>query len=423
MFFHYTDRYSSIMENRLLCLCFPAGNRNEMNDQIKKTAPPGIDDAEVVKLLSLLVSVPSVNSAFRQPGDPDHWFDEAKLAAVVADWLRSIGIEVEVDFVAAQRPNVIARIKGTLGAPSMIWEGHLDTVQVTGMKAPFTPRIADGRLYGRGAVDDKACLAAFMLAMSDLARDPPPGDVTFVAASDEEFSFTGITHHMKRAERYEMGIAGEPTELRVVRACKGCVRWHVEVLGRAAHTAKPHEGIDAVKAARRLLDIYEEEMRRRTQTHPLLGPATLTCTAFEAGEGPNTLPARARLRFDYRYLPCEEGDAVWRSFAKLASDLAAIAPGIRIISEPPFTDSAAMDISEDASIVKLLSAVCANHGIDPASEGVPYGSDSTKMVTSGIETVIFGPGNIVQAHSLNEYVEIAQVTKAARMLVDVARRA
>jgi hypothetical protein len=79
-----------------------------MNDQIKKTSPSSIDDAEVVKLLSRLVSVPSVNSAFRQPGDPDHWFNEAKLGAVVADWLRSSGIEVEVDFVAAQRPNVIA---------------------------------------------------------------------------------------------------------------------------------------------------------------------------------------------------------------------------------------------------------------------------------------------------------------------------
>jgi succinyl-diaminopimelate desuccinylase len=260
-----------------------------------------------------------------------------------------------------------------------------------------------------------------MLAMSDLARDPPPGDVTFVAACDEEFSFTGITHHMKRAVRYDMGIAGEPTELRAVRACKGCVRWHVEVLGRAAHSAKPQDGVDAVKAARRLLDIYEEEMQRRMQAHKLLGPATLTCTAFEAGEGPNTVPARARLRFDYRYLPGEEGDAVWRSFAKLASDLAATAPGIRIISEPPFVDSAAMDVSADASIVKLLSAVCADHGIEPAPDGVPYGSDSIKMVASGIPTVIFGPGNIIQAHTLSEYVEIAQVTKAARMLVDVAR--
>lgn len=392
-----------------------------MNDLAKKTNAAGIDDAEVVKLLSQLVAVPSVNSAFRQPGDPDEWFDEARVGAVVADWLQALGIEVEVDLVAPGRPNVIARVKGTKGAPSMIWEGHLDTVQVTGMAAPFTPRVESGRLYGRGAVDDKACLTAFMLALRDLARDPPPGDVTFLAASDEEFSFTGITHHVKRPERYDMGIAGEPTELRVVRACKGCVRWYVDVLGRAAHTAKPHEGVDAVKAARKLLDLFEAEMQGRTEVHALLGPATLTCTQFESGEGPNTVPSRTRLRFDYRYLPSETGADVWRSFKAIADSFAASSAGIRIETQDPFIDSAAMDVPAEEAIVGLMSRVCAGHGIDPEPEGVPYGSDSTKMVMAGIPTIVFGPGNIVQAHSLNEYVEIAQVTQAARMLVVAAR--
>ena len=393
-----------------------------MNDRTKTTTPAGIDDAETAKLLSLLVSVPSVNIAFRQPGDPDEWFNEARLGAVVADWLKAAGLEVEIDQVAPERPNVIARVKGTSGAANMIWEGHLDTVQVTGMPAPFTPRLAEGRLYGRGAVDDKACLVAFMLAMRELSRDPPPGDVTFLAVSDEEFSFTGITHHMERPERYAMGVAGEPTELRVVRACKGCVRWYVEIGGRAAHTAKPHEGVDAMKAARRLLDIFEDEMRRRTEVHPLLGSATLTCTAFEAGDGPNTVPSRARLRFDYRYLPSEKGGDVWRLFATLASDLADISPGIRIITEEPFIDSTAMDVPEEASVVTLFSAVCAAHGIDAKPEGVPYGSDSTKMVDAGVPTIVFGPGSINQAHAVDEHVEIAQVTKAALMLVAAARR-
>src|SRR5262245_34238057 len=301
-----------------------------MNDQADTTLQAGINDDEVVRLLARLIAVPSVNIAFRQPGDPDEWFNEARLAAVVADWLSQCGICVELDTVAPERPNVIARIKGTSGAPSMIWEGHLDTVQVTGMADPFTPRLANGRLYGRGAVDDKACLAAFMLAMRDLARDPPPGDVTFLAASDEESGFIGITHHVESDSNYDMGVAGEPTELRVVRACKGCVRWFVDVHGRAAHTSKPHEGVDAVVTARKLLDLFEAEMRLRTEIHPLLGPATLTCTGFEAGEGPNTVPSHARLRFDYRYLPSENGEAVWRRFAEIAADLATASPGIGI---------------------------------------------------------------------------------------------
>lgn len=394
-----------------------------MNDQVTKTGQSGINDAEVVKLLSRLVEVPSVNIAFRQAGDPDEWFNEARLGAVVADWLKDLGIPVEIDQVAPERPNVIAHIKGTAGGPSMIWEGHLDTVQVTGMPDPFTPRIADGKLYGRGALDDKACLAAFMLAMRELQRNPPPGDVTFLAASDEEFSFTGINHHVDRDADYDMGVAGEPTELRVVRACKGCVRWFTEVKGRAAHSSKPHEGVDAVVAARKLLDLFEAEMKTRREVHPLLGPSTLTCTAFEAGEGPNTVPSRARLRFDYRYLPSEDGDAVWRRFAEIAEEFAKTAPGIRIVTEPPFIDSAAMDVAETEPVVSLFSQICSRHGIDPTPEGVPFGSDSTKMVEGGIPTIVFGPGNIIHAHALDEHVEIAQVTKAALMLVDAARQA
>jgi len=93
-----------------------------MNDQTSKALQSGINDDETVKLLSLLVSVPSVNIAFRQPGDPDDWFNEARLGAVVADWLRQAGIAVEIDLVAPERPNVIARIKGVGGGPSMIWD-------------------------------------------------------------------------------------------------------------------------------------------------------------------------------------------------------------------------------------------------------------------------------------------------------------
>lgn len=384
----------------------------------------GITEGEAGELLAKLVAIPSVNPSFRQAGDPDDWFDEARCGAFVADWLKGIGAEVEIDMVAPQRPNVIARIRGAGGGPRFLWEGHLDTVQVTGMKAPFAPRIEKGRLYGRGAVDDKGCLTAFMLALRDLAADPPPGDVTFLAAMDEEYNFAGIAHHLKRGERYDLGIAGEPTNLRIVRACKGCVRWHVEVLGRAAHTAKPHEGIDAIAAARRLLASFEAEMAQRTERHPLLGPATLVCTSFEAGEGPNTVPSRAMLRFDYRYLPSEEGEAVWRDFQGLAERLAGEVPGVRVVVHRPFIDSSAMDVPEASPIVGLVGGVCRDFGIDPVPEGVPYGSDATKMVNIGaVPTIVFGPGSIDQAHSLDEFVDLSEVAQAARMLAEAARRA
>lgn len=305
----------------------------------------------------------------------------------------------------------------------MLWEGHLDTVQVTNMAAPFTPRIEGGRLYGRGAVDDGGCVVAFLLAMRALAADPPPGDVDFVAAMDEEYSFRGVLHHVARGEPYALGVAGEPTDLAVVRACKGTVRWWVELKGRSAHTAKPHEGLSAVTAGTRLLAAYAREMETRTEAHPLLGSPTLTCTAFEAGEGPNTVPSKARLRFDYRYLPSERGLAVYAHFKAIAEALAEAMPGLAVAVEAPFVDSSAMDVPEDAAVVTEMRAVCAERGLPGHVLGVPYGSDATKMVNDGgIPTIVFGPGSIDQAHAIDEYVEIDQVVAAAEMLVALARR-
>lgn len=378
-----------------------------------------ITEADAADLIGRMVAIPSVNPAFRQPGDPDDWFDEARMAAFVADWLRGIGLVVEVEEVEPRRPNVVGRLAGTGGA-RMLWEGHLDTVQVTGMAAPFVPRVEAGRLFGRGAVDDKGCLAAFMLALRELAAAPPAASVTFLAASDEEFRFAGIRHHIARDSAYDLGIAGEPTNLRVVRACKGCMRWFVEVRGKAAHTAKPHEGISAVRLAGRLLDAFDTRMAACAETHPLLGPPTLVCTGFEAGEGPNTVPSRAMLRFDYRYLPSQDGDAVWSEFKALAED---VLDGACTVHEP-FIDSSAMDVPEASLIVTLAREVCRRHGVAPEAIGVPYGSDATKMVNlGGVPTIVFGPGSIDQAHARDEYVDLAEVVRAAAMLVDMARLA
>src|SRR5690606_36988260 len=279
----------------------------------------GIDRESAISLLSAFVEVPSINPSFKNPDDQDSsHFGEEAVARVLKSWFEKAGVVSELDFVDAHRPNLIARVKGRSGTKRMLWEGHLDTVQVTGMAAPFTPRLEGDRLYGRGAVDDGASLVAFMLALRALSVAPPPADVDFVAAMDEEYSYLGVLHHIARNERYDLGVAGEPTSLRVVRACKGTVRWWVEIEGRNAHTGKPEEGINGITIARHVLALFDAEMTTRTAQHPLLGAATLTCTAIEAGIGPNTVPGICRMRFDYRFLPSETGAGVHASFQAIA---------------------------------------------------------------------------------------------------------
>lgn len=386
-------------------------------------ASDSINRDEVAQLLGDMVAIPSINPSFRKPDLPAEWFGEAHLAAFVAEWLRHAGIEAALEEVLPGRPNVIARIRGRSGAPTMIWEGHLDTVQVDGMPAPFEPRIDGSRLYGRGAVDDKGCLAMFMLAMREVRRRGTRCDLTFVAAIDEEVAFRGVQHHIDGNAGYDLGIAGEPTSLRVVSACKGVIRWVVEVKGRGAHSARPEEGVNALLIATELLTHLGDYMASTERSHPLLGRRTLTCTLMQAGEGANSVPANASLTFDFRTLPDQTGDEAWneiagvvRAFADRRTD------GAEIVMHPPFIDSISMEVPDDAEIVHALAAIVGEAGYPTAPLGVPFGSDASKLTRAGTPTVIFGPGRIEEAHSVGEHVDMDEVARGAEMLVALAER-
>lgn len=373
---------------------------------------------DVATLLADMVAIPSINPSLLRPTDPASWGGEKRMALFVLDWLRNNGIDAEFNEVMPGRPNVVARLAGPPGSPKMIWEGHLDTVQVEGMDAPFEPVVVDGRLHGRGAVDDKASLAMFMLALRSARNLRRTCDVTFVAAIDEEVTFEGVSHHIANNGRYDMGIAGEPTDLRIVTACKGCVRWEIEIQGRNAHSSRPEEGIDAIAIAADLLVYLREHLRGDRRSHPMLGSRTLTCTLLKAGEGPNSVPAFAKLVFDMRTLPDQSGNQAWSEISETVARFPA-PDGAVVTMRPPFIDSISMEVPADAEIVLRLGSALRAADMDAGPIGVAFGSDATKFTRAGTPTVVFGPGSIEQAHATDEFVELTQVARAAEILVEM----
>jgi succinyl-diaminopimelate desuccinylase len=382
-----------------------------------------ITRGDVARLLGDMVAIPSINPAFQKPDLPPEWFGEERVARFIASWLQAEGIAVKFDEVLPGRPNVTARLEGAAGAPRMIWEGHTDTVQVEGMKAPFVPRIEGSRMYGRGSVDDKGCLAMFMLAMREIKRRSARCNLTFVAAIDEEVTFQGIQHHIRNHGPYDLGIAGEPTGLAVVSACKGVIRFVIEVQGRSAHSARPDEGINALAIGAALIVHLADYMASTERKHPLLGRRTLTCTMMQAGEGPNTVPPRATMTFDFRTLPDQTGDDAWAEIAAVVRAFGdAKGRGAEIVMHPPFIDSVSMEVPHDAAVVTELAKVVGEAGFSSEVIGVPYGSDASKLTRAGTPCVIFGPGRIEQAHAIDEYVDMDEVARGAEMLVALASR-
>src|SRR5262245_49539616 len=159
---------------------------------------------------------------------------EAELAAFVARWLEEAGLEVDVEEVAPGRPNVVGVARGSGGGKSLLLNAHLDTVGTAGMDEPFSGRVEDGRLYGRGSYDMKAGLAAIMLAGREAKRRGLGGDVLVTAVVDEEVASIGAEALVRRFQA-DAAIVTEPTDLRVAIAHKGFVAFELETEGRAAH--------------------------------------------------------------------------------------------------------------------------------------------------------------------------------------------
>ena len=367
------------------------------------------------RLLSDLVAIDSMNSDL-VPGAAG----EAAIAAFIADWLRAAGLEVRVEEVQPGRPNVIGIARGSGGGRSLLLNGHIDTVGVTGMSAPFIPRVRDGRLYGRGAYDMKGGVAACMVAAVEAAKLKLRGDVIVTAVMDEEYAGLG-TLAVAEHTRADAAIVAEPTELQLVVAHKGFVWLEVETEGVAAHGSRPHLGVDAIVKMGGVLaglDRLVGELSRRP-AHPLLGPPSVHASTIQGGGEWSTYPDRCTLAVERRLLPGETGDAAEAELQAIVAALAAADPAFRaavrrdLVRSPLETPVGAPIISA----VRQAAGDALGRLVEPA--GVSFWTDAASLHEAGIPTVLFGPLG-AGAHAVEEWVDLASVQTCAEIYLATA---
>ncbi len=369
---------------------------------------------DVVELLAELVAISSVTPRDGAPsvGRPG----EMALARHVVGWLRERGVAASLQEALPGRPNVVASVAG-VSRRALLLETHLDTVEVDGMATPFEPLVANGRLYGRGSADAKASLAAFMVVLARLASATvaPPVTVVLAAVADEEHAYRGVLAFLEANPRdaggaYLGAIVGEPTGLTAGIAHTGCVRATIRVRGTSGHSSRPADALNAIALAATLVRAVEEQQPREPR-HPLLGTGSRTVTRIAAGDGPNVVPGSCEIDFDRRTVPGEEPEAV---LADLTAELDRHVPG-RVTIDAPFTVDHALDTSPDAGIVTALQSALRAHRLTATPAGLPFGTDASKLARAGIPAVVFGPGDIADAHTIGESVETGEV----RLAVDI----
>jgi acetylornithine deacetylase len=362
---------------------------------------------EVAGLVAELVAIDSVNPDL-VPGGAG----EAEIAAFVSGWLGRAGLDSEVTEVAPGRANVVARIPGTGGGRSLLLNAHMDVVGVDGMDDPFLPRIADGRLYGRGGYDMKGGLAAIMLAGARLAGAGLRGDVIVTCVCDEEYASIGC-EALAASVRADAAIVTEPTALEVCVAHKGFLWLEVETAGVAAHGSRPDLGVDAIARMGRVLTGLEELESRLAagRAHPLLGPGSVHASLIDGGRELSSYPDRCRLGLERRTIPGETRAQVEDEIRALAGEAT-----VRTTFE-----RAPFEVDPGAEIVAVVRRhAAAALGLDPPLVGHSGWMDAAVLSAAGIPTVVFGPAG-AGAHATTEWVDLASVAACAGVLEAAAR--
>lgn len=373
----------------------------------------------VAQILADLISINSINASYE--GGPG----EGAIAAWVKAFFEVRGVEVCEQEVFPGRPNIIAKIPGRDRSRTLVLEAHMDTVSVAGMEIPpFEPRVADGKMFGRGSCDTKAGLAAMMHAVALIHESgiQPPCDLWLAAVVDEEFSYRGVVK-LCEGLRADAALVAEPTGLRAVIASKGVVRWRIAVQGRSAHSGKPHLGVNAIQHMARILLLLERDHERLAEhSHPLLGPATLNVGVIKGGVQVNFVPDYCVIEVDRRLLPGETVRGVLDHYQTLMSSLKLEHPTLDFRMEEPMLTDMALQTDPRAAPAVLASHLLSEMGLDGSLCGVPFGSDASKLSACGVPSIVIGPGSIDQAHAAVEYVDLAEVEKAAEFYRNFALR-
>ena len=376
---------------------------------------------DVIDLARQLISIDSVNPALVPGGAGEH-----ELARFLERWAAENGLASRLIPSPDGRPNLVigdarrdADDTGIADGSTLMLYGHLDTVGPGSMAAPFAPRIEGDRLFGRGAYDQKAGLAAALVGAREAVRAGVRGRVLVVAVADEETTSTGIQEVLRHV-RADGAVITEPTELAVGIAHRGFVWVEVEVRGKAAHGSRPHLGVDAIFRTGPViaaLERYTEGLAGRT--HPLLGAGLLHTSRIAGGTEMATLPDRCLLSVERRTLPGETPQGVLAEIEAIldacrASDPALDASARVTLARDPF------EIAADHPFVALVRGATARAtGASPELAGISFWADSAYTAAAGIPSVLLGPPG-EGAHADIEWVSVSGTVACARALAQIA---
>lgn len=384
-----------------------------------------IKDIDVGQIASDLVKIQSYSFLPEQ---------EKEVALYLYQLLQQEGIESQLIQVEPGRFNVLAHLpkkNSSASGKSLLLCGHLDTVPAYGMKDPFSGRVEDGILYGRGACDMKGPLASMVVALIGLkrARVELGGDLYFAGVIDEEESGKGIEYITQHGPYTDGAIIGEPTSLQVAIGHKGLEWIRITIFGKKVHGGRMKEGINAIAKASRLIERIELEYAPRLaqRNHPVLGHPTINIGKIEGGDQPSTVPDRCTIELDRRWIPEESLSQVYSELLELIEGIKGDDPTFQAHIEGYYKEGELLQhrpfcISGEDPLVHAIRT--AKEAIDlpqTALTSFPAWSDAGVLAGyTNTQCVVMGPGNLAFAHTSEERISIEEMKQAALLYGQLA---
>ena len=363
------------------------------------------------QLLRDLIALPSVNPAFAPARDPRA--GEQRVAEFLAATAAQAGLEIEFQQVFPERSNLLARLspRGKV-RQRILLAPHMDTVNAAARQ--FIPAKRHGRLFGRGACDTKGSIAAMLSALCELARSgqrPRETEIVFAGLVDEEDGQGGARALVRQGMKAELGIVGEPARLRAITAHKGSMWLQLTARGKSAHGSEPALGRNAVHLMARIVHRLQTEYaaRLRRRHHALLGCATVSVGSIAGGSQANIVPDECRIEVDRRTLPGESETVVQR-------ELAGFLARRKLKATVANAKSAACLPLETDPKLPLVARFLKSVG-QRGPAGVNYFCDASVLACGGIPSVVFGPGDIAQAHTADEWISLDSLERGKGLLL------
>ena len=388
-------------------------NYIDLNSDIKSK----IKEEEITNLAQELIKIPSDETA-----------GEKEVCEYLESYLKSLGMKVRLQKVLPNRPNIIAEVIGDEVGKSIMFNGHVDTVPVGDIKKwsmdPYSAIIKDNKLFGRGSTDMKGAIASMIIAMKFIMNNVEKfnGKIIFTGVMAEETTGLGTQKIVEENIKTDMAVVGEPSDEKIYRAHKGTMWFNLSTYGKLEHSSESNsESNNAIiNMMKLIMEINEISKELETVENNLVGHPSINVGLIDGGTKQNMIADSCRISIDRRTLPEEKTDEILDKLRIRLDGLRSLDDRLTFDLEID-TIREAVEVAESEQIVQeVKNALNKVINKNPTISGMKATTDMSILVNQGnIPSVIYGPGFIKQAHTVDEFIEVKRLVESSQVYAEI----